>query len=158
MASCLGFGRHRPRHDDRQPLLPQFAHDDTLRQQRLHAKFHVYQMLNALTKGFVPSTTQLIILLRSWQAGIQLDAPGLSPSGQRLLRSLKLLLAQCIDLLQHKNAGDEVQDFCWFLSRSKLSVDVEDVVHQAQRLQTRANATAGNPHLLLAESRNPPSG
>ena len=45
--------------DEEEPLLSHYD-DDTVLQRQLHQKLHTYQMLRALSKGYMPSNDQAI--------------------------------------------------------------------------------------------------
>lgn len=143
MLSC--FGVRKSRADDHEPLLPQYRDDDTTLQRELHQKLHSYQMLRALTKGYMPSNDQVVINLRTLLAADVLnpDNPDLSDQGRLLVKFTKQWLQQFIDLLQHKNSEDQIQDFIWYLSKSRISVDVDDARHRVQKAKTKADTTAG---------------
>ncbi|KAK5137439.1 hypothetical protein LTR04_004439, partial [Oleoguttula sp. CCFEE 6159] len=151
MSSCFGFRKSRA--DDREPLLPQY-HDDTVMQRELHQKLHSYQMLRALTKGFMPSTEQLIINLRTLTAADILNpaGPELSDSGRLLIKHTKQWLQQFMELLQHKNSEDQIQDFIWFLSKSRISVDVEDLANRASKAKAKADTAAAYQSLQTVGS------
>ncbi|KAL9130326.1 MAG: hypothetical protein Q9217_001465 [Psora testacea] len=142
MSSCLGFGR-KSKNEDTEALLPRYA-DDTSLQRTLHQKMHTYQMLRALSTGFMPSTDQVIINLRTLLASdfLNPDNPDLSDSGRLLLKYCKQWLSQFIEILRHKNNEDQIQDFIWFLSKSRLSVDTEDLAKSVSKVKGKANATA----------------
>jgi hypothetical protein len=139
--------------DETEPLLPQYD-DDTSRQRALHQKLHTYQMLRAMSKGYLPSTEQTAINLRTILASDVLNPnnPELSRSGQLLLRHTKRWVEQFIELLLHKNGKDEIQDFLWFLSKSRVSVDVGDIVSSASRVKDRANVSAAYESFRTAGS------
>ncbi|OCL07506.1 bactericidal permeability-increasing protein [Glonium stellatum] len=141
MSSCFGFRKSQA--DDRQPLLPQY-HDDTSLQRQLHQKLHSYQMIRALSKGYMPSNEQAIINLRTLLAAdiLNPDNPDLSDSGRLLVKYTKQWLYEFIELLQHKNSEDQIQDFIWFLSKSKVSVDVEDIASRASKAKVKADTVA----------------
>lgn len=141
LSSC--FGLRKPSADDRQPLLPQYA-DDTQLQRELHQKLHTYQQLRALTKGFMPSTEQVIINLRTLLASdiLNPESPDLSDSGRLLVKYTKRWLQQFMDLLQHKNDGDQIQDLIWYLSKSRVNVDVDDLSRRASRSKAKADTAA----------------
>ncbi|KAF2012081.1 hypothetical protein BU24DRAFT_453543 [Aaosphaeria arxii CBS 175.79] len=141
MSSCFGFCKSRDA--DHEPLLPQYR-DDTVLQRELHQKLHSYQMVRALSKGYMPSNEQLVINLRSLLAAdiLNPDNPDLSDSGRLLVRSTKQWLHQFIDLLQNKNSEDQIQDFIWYLSKSRLEVDVNDVARRASRSKAKADTAA----------------
>ena len=143
MSSCFGF-RKSKRDEDTEALLPQYD-DDTALQRSLHQKMHSYQMFRALSKGFMPSTEQLIINLRTLLASDVLNPnnPELSDSGRRLIKYSKQWLMQFIELTRHKNDRDQIQDFIWFLSHSKISLDTEDIANQASKARAKADASAG---------------
>ncbi|KAL3418924.1 hypothetical protein PVAG01_09145 [Phlyctema vagabunda] len=141
MSSC--FGSRKSRSGDTQPLLPQYE-DDTTLQRRLHQKLHSYQMIRALSKGYMPSTEQLIINLRTLLASDVLnpETPGLSDSGRQLLKLSKRWLTNFIELLRNKNDQDQIQDFIWFLIHARISVDVPDLIETATTTRAKADASA----------------
>ncbi|KAF2402320.1 hypothetical protein EJ06DRAFT_333210 [Trichodelitschia bisporula] len=129
--------------DERQPLLPQY-NDDTSLQHRVHEKLHTYQMIRALGKGYMPSTEQMILNIRTLLAADVLNPtnPDLSESGRLLTKRVRQLLVQLIELLQNKNSADQIQDFIWFASKSRLSFDVEDIARRASKAKARADTAA----------------
>ena len=142
MSSCFGF--RKTKGEDTEALLPRYA-DDTSLQRRLHQKMHTYQMLRALSKGYMPSTEQLIVNLRTLLASDVLnpDTSDLSDSGRLLVKFSKQWLTQFIEMIRHKNDNDQIQDFIWYLSMSKISLDTEDLANTASRVKSKADATAG---------------
>lgn len=143
MSSCFGFRKSKA--DDREPLLPQYR-DDTTLQRELHQKLHSYQMLRALADGYMPSNEQLITNLRSLlSADILNPQPSdVSDSGKLLVKYTKQWLQLFIELLQHKNSEDQIQDFLWSLSKARVSVDVEDIANRAAKAKSKADGAAGN--------------
>ena len=101
-------------------------------------------MLRALTKGSMPSTEQVILNLRTLLASDVLnpDNPDLSESGRKLVRTCKNWLNVFIELLKRKNEKDQIQDVIWYMTKSRISIDINDISHQASRVQARANAQA----------------
>ena len=93
----------------------------------------------------MPSTEQLIINLRTLLASDLLNPenPDLSDSGRLLLKFSKRWLAQFIEALRHKNDNDQIQDFIWFLSKSRISLDTEDISKTASNVKAKADANAG---------------
>jgi hypothetical protein len=144
MSSCFGWRKSRAEDEENAPLLPQYR-DDTTLQREVHQKLHSYQMIRALGKGFMPSNEQVIINLRTLLAAdiLNPDNPNLSDSGRLLIRNAKQWLSQFIDLLQHKNSEDQIQDFLWFLSKARISVDVDDIAHSATKAKNKADIAAG---------------
>jgi hypothetical protein len=102
-------------------------------------------MIRALSKGFMPSTEQTIINLRTLLASDVLnpETPGLSESGRKLMKYSKQWLQQFIDLLRNKNDGDQIQDFIWFLIHARISVDTDDLIQTATSTRAKADASAG---------------
>lgn len=141
MSSCFG-GRKKA--DDEEALIPQYD-DETALQRRLHQKMHSYQMLRALAAGYLPSTEQLIINLRTLMASDVLNPenPDLSESSRKLLKYSKQWLKDFIELLNQKNSRDEIQDFVWYLSKSRISVDATAITQSASKIKARADAAAG---------------
>jgi len=142
MSSCFG-SRKKAGVGDREPLLPQYEQDTEL-QRKLHQKLHTYQMFRALSKGYMPSTEQTIINLRTLLASDVLnpDNVDLSSSGRRLVKHTRTWLQQFMDLLQHKNDKDQIQDLLWFISKSKVTVDVDDLARRAQKSKAKADTLA----------------
>ena len=142
MSSCCGFGR-KSKNADTEPLLPRYE-DETARQRRLHQKLHSYQMVRALTKGFMPSTEQLIINLRTLLASDVLNPNNkdLSQPGRALVRQSRHLINQSIALLQHKNGNDQLQDIVWHATRSRIALDLDDVSRKASKAKVKADLSA----------------
>jgi Family of unknown function (DUF5923) len=142
MSSCCGFGR-KSKSADTEPLLPRYE-DDTALQRRLHQKLHTYQMIRALSKAYMPTTEQAVINLRTLLASDVLNPNNkdLSQSGRRLVRNCRELLKQFIELLRHKNSNDQIQDFIWYLSKARVSLDLEDISQQASRAKAKADTSA----------------
>jgi len=101
-------------------------------------------MIRALSKGYMPSNEQVIINLRSLLSAAILnpDNPDLSDSGRLLVKYVKQWLYDFIELLQHKNNKDQIQDFIWFLTKSRVSVDVEDIARRATTSKAKADTAA----------------
>lgn len=133
-----------PLEDEDDPLLPQYQ-DDTVLQRELHQKLHTYQMFRALSQGNMPSNEQMIVNLRTLLAADVLnpDNENLSDSGRALVHYVKVWLKQFIELLHHKNDSDQIQDFIWYLTKSRVSVDVEDIVNRTAKAKSKAQTAAG---------------
>jgi len=101
-------------------------------------------MLRALSMGFMPSTEQLVINLRSLLAAdiLNPDNPDLSDSGRLLVKFIKQWLHEFIATLNHKNNRDQIQDFIWYLSKARISVDVANMGRRTTRSRVKADATA----------------
>lgn len=142
LSSC--FGLRKPSAEEREPLLPQYE-DDTSLQRQLHQKLHTFQMLRALSKGYMPSNEQAIVNLRTLLALDLLNPENedLSDSGQALVYYTKQWLTQFVELLQHRNAEDQVQDFIWNLSSARLSVDREAIIQGTSRAKAKADVNSG---------------
>src|ERR1700750_1333949 len=104
IARCCGFGR-KSGDDDTQPLLPRYQ-DDTARERALHQKLHTYQMLRAMSQGYMPSNEQTIINLRTLLASDVLNGNNkdLSESGRALIRNWRTWIKLFIELLKNKNS------------------------------------------------------
>ncbi|KAJ4423189.1 hypothetical protein N0V82_002183 [Gnomoniopsis sp. IMI 355080] len=137
----------------REALLPHYR-DDTVLQTELHQKLHTYQMLRALSQGFMPSNEQAIVNLRTLLAADVLnpDNDQLSDSGRALVHYSKVFLKQFIELLQHKNNQDEIQDFIWYLTKARVSVDVEDIVNRTSKAKSKAKTAAAYQSLQTVGS------
>lgn len=143
MTFCFGLCGSDDEARERQPLLPVY-NDDTDRQTRLHEKLHTYQMLRAMSKGYMPTNEQVIIHLRTLLSSEVLnpDAVDLSDSGRALVRTVKIWIQQFIELLQHKNAKDQIQDFIWYLTKARLEIDIADIGARAAQSKVKADALA----------------
>lgn len=151
MSSCFGFRKESS--DEREPLLPQYAQDTEL-QRELYQKLHSYQMFRAFSKGFMPSTEQIIINLRTLLGSDLLnhDNEELSPSGKNLVKYTRQWLQQFMDLLQHKNGEDQLQDLIWFLTKSRINVDTADITARVQKSRAKADTAAAYQSLRTVGS------
>jgi Family of unknown function (DUF5923) len=146
--SCCS--RPRPRREaDTEPLLPRYE-DDTSRQRQLHQKLHSYQMLKALSEGYLPSNEQTITNLRTLLASDFLNprTDDVSEPGRLLARDVKTLMRTLIELLREKNADDQLQEFVWLLSRSRVSLDTSALASQASHAKSQASTQAGKSRPL----------
>ncbi|KAI9739073.1 MAG: hypothetical protein M1834_007286 [Cirrosporium novae-zelandiae] len=143
MSSCFGFRNRWDDDDDDEPLLPRYD-DDTVLQRKLHQKLHSYQMLRALSMGFMPSTEQIIINLRTLTGSDVLNPENteLSDSGRLLIKYSKEWLVEYIELLRHKNEHDQIQDAIWFLSKSRISLDANELANRASKAKENAGSVA----------------
>ncbi|OBT70339.1 hypothetical protein VE03_00349 [Pseudogymnoascus sp. 23342-1-I1] len=141
MSSCFPFRRKSD--SETTPLLPQY-NDSTILQRRIHQKLHSYQMVRALGMGYMPSTNQLIVNLRTLIASDALnpDTPGLNRSSRLLLKYLKQWLHDFIEMLRNKSDQDQIQDFIWAASRARISLDTDDVIQAATSTNFRVDASA----------------
>lgn len=143
MASCCTHRKIR-RGADSEPLLPRYE-DETARQRQLHRKLHSFQVVRALSQGYMPSTEQAIAHLRTLLASDVLNPRNedLSESGRLLSRDVKLWLRCLIELLQEKNSQDQLQEFLWHLFRSRASLDTSELVNRASYAKAKADTKAG---------------
>ncbi|KXT18820.1 hypothetical protein AC579_8234 [Pseudocercospora musae] len=150
LSSCFARGNDM---SEREPLLPQYEQDTEL-QRKLAQKLHSYHMYRALSKRYMPSTEQIIINLRTLLSSNLLnpDNDDLSTSGKRLLTHTRKWIQQFMDLLQHKNDRDQIQDLIWFLSKSRISVDVEHISAKARKSKAKADTVAAYQSLQTVAS------
>lgn len=144
LSSCFGT-----KDEDREPLLPQHRNHIapdvvTGHQKALDKKLHTYLLLRALSRGYMPTTEQAIILLRKLLASDVLapENQNLSYDGRRYVALNRRLVKQLIELLQSKNSGDQLQEFLWQAKRSRLHVDLEGLGSAVTDVST-ANYKAG---------------
>jgi hypothetical protein len=142
MASC--FGCRKSKSGDQEPLLPKYDGNTTL-QKKLHVKLHTYLMIKALCKGYMPSTEQAVVNLRTLLASDCLDTEttGLTSSGRSLLNYAKQWVSEFIELLRNKNNADQMQDFIWFLHRARMTLDPVKTFQTASAVQAKVNTAAG---------------
>ncbi|KAJ6134408.1 hypothetical protein N7523_000730 [Penicillium sp. IBT 18751x] len=126
-----------------EPLLPRYE-DDTSRQRRLHQKLHSYQMLRALSEGYMPTTEQTIANLRTLLASdvLNLRNQDVGTHGRQLVRDARLWLTTFIELLLEKNGDDQLQEFLWHVARSRVEIDGDRVSQQAAHVKARADTKA----------------
>jgi len=107
-------------------------------------------MLRALSKGYMPSNEQLIINLRTLLASDVLNVNNgeLSDSGRQLVKFAKQWMTQFIELLLHKNSEDQIQDFVWFLTKSKVSIDAQNIAQKTASIRAKADTAAGMLHVF----------
>ncbi|KAL1952751.1 hypothetical protein VTO42DRAFT_4292 [Malbranchea cinnamomea] len=133
----------KPQSGETEPLLPQHENETTL-QRRLDEKLRLYEMLRALSRGFLPTTEQCVAQLRVLLASDLLNPnnPGLSLAGRQLARDCRACLRTFMDVLQEKNGKDQLQEFLWQFSQSKASVDRDDLAARASMARARADTAA----------------
>lgn len=133
-------------HEDgeRRPLLAN-GDEETAHQRALHQKLHTYQMVQAIADGFIPSTTQVAANLRRVlpEGEDRRRRSDLSVSGQRLSVLGERWVDQLITLLEHKNGGDQIQDFAWCVRKARLNVDVSVDADDLGRIGNQAMYRAG---------------
>ncbi|KAL8930468.1 MAG: hypothetical protein Q9208_000652 [Pyrenodesmia sp. 3 TL-2023] len=152
MSSCFGL-RKTQREEDTEALIPQYG-DETSMQRSVHQKMHTYQMYRALSQGYMPSNEQLVVNLRTLMAADVLnpDNPDLSDSGRLLAKYTKQWLTEFIELLRNKNDNDAIQDFIWYLSKSRISLDTEDLANKASKVKAKADTAAAYESLRTVGS------
>lgn len=133
-----------------EPLLPRYEEDTTL-QRRLHQKLHSFQMLRALSEGYMPSTEQVIINLRTLLASDILNprTQDIGSVGRQLIRDCRIWIQVFIELLRDKNNDDKLQEFLWHLSRSRASLDRGQVAQHASHVKARQDTKAGKITRIL---------
>ncbi|PWW76856.1 hypothetical protein C7212DRAFT_363456 [Tuber magnatum] len=119
---------------DTRPLLADYDAATTL-QSKAAAKLHTYQMLCALSKGYYPSTEQLIVHLRTLLSADVLHPTNtqLSADGRRLVRHMRRLIEEFVEFLRNKNSEDQIQEFLWRVTRAQVRLDVDDMMQRARR-------------------------
>lgn len=154
MQSCCGF-RQKAKKGEHEPLLPQYA-DETTLQSTLHPKMHTLQMFRALSLGYMPSTEQAIINLRTLLALDVMDPnnPDLSDSGILLIKTCRTWLTQFIDLLREKNDDDELQNVIWRVSKSRVQLNTKELSSSVSHIKRQADLSAGS---LSQSTRHSPN-
>ena len=101
-------------------------------------------MIRALSQGFMPSNEQTIVNLRTLLASDVLNGNNkdLSESGRLLVRNCRTWIKLFIELLNNKNSQDQIQDFIWYTTKSRISVDVDDIARSASKVKAKADARA----------------
>ncbi|KAF5865189.1 hypothetical protein ETB97_005093 [Aspergillus alliaceus] len=136
-----------------EPLLPRYE-EDTALQRRLHQKLHSFQMLRALSEGYMPSTDQVIINLRTLLASDILNhrTQDIGSVGRQLIRDCRIWIQVFIELLRDKNGDDKLQEFLWHLSRSRASLDPGQISEHASHVRARQDTKAAYDSLRTVGS------
>ncbi|RKF53921.1 Uncharacterized protein C32A11.02c [Erysiphe neolycopersici] len=140
--SCWGT-RNESSMDDREPLLAQYE-DETRFQQKAHRKMHSYQMIRALFKGYLPSTEQIIINLRTFLASdfLNPDTTGLSSSSETLMKYLKEWIIRFIQLLKNKNEENQIQDLIYLLIHARVLLETGSITQKISDSKFKADTLA----------------
>lgn len=127
-----------------EPLLPRYD-ENASQHRRLQNKLRTYQMIRALSQGYMPSNDQIIVNLRRLLASDLLNSrhEDIGPVCRQLIRDARLWIQVLIDFLREKNSDDQLQEFLWHLSRSRASIDVDRISERASSAKSRANPSAG---------------
>lgn len=142
MLSCC-----RPRKDatgEREPLLPD-SETETELQRKVREKFRQYEMIRALSAGYMPTTEQAAALLRLVVVSDMLnpDNPMLSPRGGRIAKDCRAWTRTFIALLRDKNSGDQLQEIISQFIYSNSSINTARVASVASKSKARADTIAG---------------
>ncbi|KAI0999176.1 hypothetical protein K3495_g9020 [Podosphaera aphanis] len=134
---------NKSRTGEREPLLPRYEGETSL-QKTTQQQMHIYQMIRALYRGFMPSTNQLSVHLRVLLNSDLLnpETPGLSQSGKELFELSRQWLSEFIDLIEKKNPGDQIQDIISSLSHAKISVGTDNLVRSVKDIKVNADTSA----------------
>ena len=102
----------------------------------------------------MPSTEQTIINLRTLISNdvFNENNPDLSESGRKLVRYTRQWILQFNELLRNKNGRDQIQDLIWFLSKSRISLDTEDLALRAKQSKVKADTLAAYQSLRTVGS------
>ncbi|KAK2811364.1 hypothetical protein FQN50_002241 [Emmonsiellopsis sp. PD_5] len=140
--SC--FRSRKAKTGETQPLLSHHE-DDTALQSQLHEKLRSYQMIKALSSGYMPSTDQIIAHLRGLLVSDLFNPPNdfsVGNTSRQLTRDCKLCIRLLIELLREKNGGDQLQDAIWKLSNSGVSLDTAHLASRASQSKAHADTAA----------------
>ena len=132
--------------EDTQPLLPPTPDAETSLQSAAYEKLRTYMLLRALSKGYLPSTSQTIAQLRTL---LSLDAlnpsnTALTPSGRKLVRDARHFIQALVVLLKNKNSDDQLQEFLWCTTRARAGFDGGELLGGIQQgVSTAGTAPTG---------------
>jgi len=149
MFSWLGFGRSKTRDTadlETTPLLDPESKAETQLQIRVYEKLHTYLLLRALSKGYLPSTTQSCAHLRSvlYTDVLNPSNTQLTPAGRKLVRDMRRWITILTSVLEKKNGEDQLQDFLWFTKRARMGFDGGELVEAASNIVDGAGGTAAD--------------
>lgn len=134
------------------PLLPRYE-DESPPQHRIRQKLRTYQKLYALADGFMPSTDQVVAHLRAVLASDVLSHRNkdIGAVGRQIILDCRHWLQALIDFLREKNGDDQLQQFLWYLARSRASLDPSKtkLARQASSVKPHTDTKAGTDSVLL---------
>lgn len=143
-----------PRETD--PLLPRYE-DQSTYERRVRQKLRTYEKLYALADGFMPSTDQTVAHLRAVLASDVLSPRNkdIGAVGRQIVLDCRHWLQALIDLLLEKNGEDQLQQFLWYLARSRASLEPSKTklarqASQASSVKPHTDAKAGTDSTLSA--------
>ncbi|PGH06692.1 hypothetical protein AJ79_06476 [Helicocarpus griseus UAMH5409] len=144
----------KPSSGETQPLLPQHDDDDTVLQQQMREKLRSYEMMKALSSGFMPSTDQVILNLRALLSSSLFNPDDLAVGNttRQLTRDVKFCIRLLIDLLREKNGDDQLQEAIWQLSKSSVSLDTANLASRGSLAKSKADAAAARESIRLVTS------
>lgn len=136
-----------------EPLLPRYD-ENASQHRRLQSKLRTYQMVRALSQGYMPSNDQIIVNLRRLLASDLLNSrhEDIGPVCRQLIRDSRLWIQVLIDFLCEKNSDDQLQEFLWHLSQSRASINVDRISERASSAKSRANPNAAYESLRTVGS------
>ena len=115
---------------DRQPLLPEtqpqpkLSPKEVSKRQEIRTKLRTYEIILALSNGYLPSTKQFTGYLR-WLLHSGILEPRnrrLSVRGRNAIRDLRAWIEAIAEEAEYKNGNDEIQNFVWELSQVDIDV------------------------------------
>ncbi|POS83850.1 hypothetical protein EPUL_005327 [Erysiphe pulchra] len=150
--SCWGT-RNESSMDDQEPLLAQYE-DETRLQQNAHRKMHSYQIIRALSKGYLPSTEQTIINFRTLLASdfLNPDTTGLSSSSKTLMKNFKEWIKRFIQLLKNKNEENQIQDLIYLLIHARVLLETGSITQKISDSKVKADTSAVFESIRTASS------
>ncbi|RKF60161.1 putative bactericidal permeability-increasing protein [Golovinomyces cichoracearum] len=142
--SCCG-GQNDCSIDEREPLLAQYE-DETSLQRAAHQKMHSYQMIRALLKGYLPSTEQIVINLKTLLASdfLNPDTTEMSSSVSESVKTVGKLLMTNSDFRTFLHDLNIIGRQIFAETSHVLSQTTEDV---ANTIEQNTEAVEDSSHL-----------
>lgn len=115
---------------DSQPLLPKtqpqpkLSPQEVSKRQEIRTKLRTYEIILALSNGYLPTTKQFTGCLR-WLLRSGILEPRnrrLSVRGRNAIRDLRAWIEAIAEEAECKNGNDEIQQFIW--ESSQVDIDV----------------------------------
>ncbi|EFR05002.1 hypothetical protein MGYG_08005 [Nannizzia gypsea CBS 118893] len=128
---------------EREPLLAASEAETDL-QRKVKEKFRQYEMLRALSAGYMPTTEQAAALLRLVLVSDVLnpDNPMLSPRAGSIAKDCRAWTRIFIALLREKNGGDQLQEIISQLTHSDASINTAHITSVVSKSKARADTIA----------------
>ena len=131
---------------EREPLLP-CHNQDTRLQASVEDKLRSFQIMKALSDGYMPSNDQLLAHLRHTINILRTAPVDTSSTGKELIRNFRQHLKHLAAFFENKNGSDQIQDFLWYVTKARFTINSDDLEERARAIRPRADIATGEYRL-----------